>query len=289
MAQTSRNRVVRHRSAPTRLYVPSWMTRSNSACSVSGSSPTSSRKSVPPSASANAPSRAAQRTGERTPLVAEQLAARQRRDDRGAVHDDQVPLALPRVQVVEQPRQQLLPGAALARPATRGGGERRRSRPPAGARPARRRSGRRTGRARAAQPTGSSIAVPPLQPQRDRGARLVGRLPAQHVGGPAGQQPRDRPTAGRGRPGHDEDPAAAAGELLHGRGGRLVGLGAHGQRDRPGGGGHDSGGRVGHVDSPPREVLSHARGQRRAARADGVDRAREPTVAHRDPLDCHRW
>ena len=47
--------LLRHVLLPTRLNVPSWMTRSSSACSGAGSSPTSSRKSVPPSASSNAP------------------------------------------------------------------------------------------------------------------------------------------------------------------------------------------------------------------------------------------
>ena len=59
VAHTSRKRACCHRLLPTRLYVPSCTTRSNSACSAGGNSPTSSRKSVPPSASAKAPSRAA--------------------------------------------------------------------------------------------------------------------------------------------------------------------------------------------------------------------------------------
>ncbi len=54
-----------------------------------GSSPTSSRNSVPPSASSKAPARGGGRAGERALLVAEELAARQRRDDRAAVEDDQ--------------------------------------------------------------------------------------------------------------------------------------------------------------------------------------------------------
>ena len=64
----------------------SWRTRSSFACSSSGRSPTSSRKSVPPSASSKRPTCCADRAGERALLVAEELALEQRRRDRGAVH-----------------------------------------------------------------------------------------------------------------------------------------------------------------------------------------------------------
>ena len=76
VAQTSRKALLRQVLLPTRLNVPSWMTRSSSACRGTGSSPTSSRKSVPPSASSKAPARGGGRAGERALLVAEELAAR---------------------------------------------------------------------------------------------------------------------------------------------------------------------------------------------------------------------
>ena len=58
VAHASRNCVGCQVLPPTRLYLRSWMARSNCACRGSGSSPTSSRNSTPPSARAKAPSRA---------------------------------------------------------------------------------------------------------------------------------------------------------------------------------------------------------------------------------------
>ena len=69
------------------LDLPSWSTRSSFGCSSSGSSPISSRKSVPPLASSNAPGLRRVRAGERAALVAEELALDQRRRERGAVDD----------------------------------------------------------------------------------------------------------------------------------------------------------------------------------------------------------
>ena len=54
------------------------------------------------------------RARERPALVPEQLAARQRRHDRRAVHDDQILLPRPLVERVDELRRQLLAGPALA-------------------------------------------------------------------------------------------------------------------------------------------------------------------------------
>ena len=68
-------------------------TRSSFACSVGGSSPISSRNSVPPSAASNAPVARCDRAGEGAALVAEQLALEQRLGDGAAVERDERPPA----------------------------------------------------------------------------------------------------------------------------------------------------------------------------------------------------
>ena len=62
------------RSPPTRWKLPSWRTRSSFAWSSGDSSPTSSRKSVAPSASSKRPLRWDMGAGEGPLLVAEELA-----------------------------------------------------------------------------------------------------------------------------------------------------------------------------------------------------------------------
>ena len=66
-------------SSPSRRGGPrrSWRTRSSLACSASGSSPISSRKSVPPCAGSNRPDAVARPRRERAAHVAEQLALEQ--------------------------------------------------------------------------------------------------------------------------------------------------------------------------------------------------------------------
>ena len=71
----------------------SCSTRSSFAWASSGSSPTSSRNSVPPSASSKRPRRCCVRAGEGALLVAEELALDQLARHRGAVDLDQRPLA----------------------------------------------------------------------------------------------------------------------------------------------------------------------------------------------------
>ena len=77
------------------------------------SSPISSRKSVPPSASSNRPLLARLRAGERALLVAEELRLDQRVGQRRAAHLDERLLRAQRV-VVDGVRDQLLAGARLA-------------------------------------------------------------------------------------------------------------------------------------------------------------------------------
>ena len=85
-----RRRCARRRAAvrwpPTRSKLPSCRTRSSRTCAASGSSPISSRKSVPPSARSNQPLRCADGAGEAAALVAEELGVDQPGRDRAAVH-----------------------------------------------------------------------------------------------------------------------------------------------------------------------------------------------------------
>ena len=89
MAAMMRTSTLRVRSAPTRSNSHSCSTRSSLACSSSGISPTSSRKSVPRSASSKRPARSLERAGERASHVAEELALEELFGDRGAVDLDQ--------------------------------------------------------------------------------------------------------------------------------------------------------------------------------------------------------
>ena len=81
------------RGLPSRSTCPSCRTRSSFGCSSSGSSPISSRKIVPRCASSKRPIWVRMRAGERAALAAEQLALDQRRRQRGAVDDDERPVA----------------------------------------------------------------------------------------------------------------------------------------------------------------------------------------------------
>ena len=77
---------------PTRLTCLSLSARRSFGCSSSGSSPSSSRKSVPPSASASAPLRRSARPREGPLLVPEEDALGQGRRDAPAVdHDERRP------------------------------------------------------------------------------------------------------------------------------------------------------------------------------------------------------
>ena len=98
--------------APSGRTSPSCTTRRSFACSDSGRSSISSRKSVPPSARRSAPGRASQRAGERAARVAEELALGERLRDRGAVDGDER-AARPGAQLVDGPRDDLLAGAGL--------------------------------------------------------------------------------------------------------------------------------------------------------------------------------
>ena len=74
---------------PTGLTSPSCSARRSLGCSSSGSSPISSRNSVPPSAATNRPRFGGVGAGERAAHVAEQLALEQRADERAAVDRDE--------------------------------------------------------------------------------------------------------------------------------------------------------------------------------------------------------
>ena len=100
-------------SEPTRCTSPSSSTRSSLACTVSGSSPISSRNSVPPSASLEQPRLVVGGAGERAAHVPEQLALEQRLDDRRAVDGDEAPVAA-RAGAMQRARDELLAGAGLA-------------------------------------------------------------------------------------------------------------------------------------------------------------------------------
>ena len=101
------------RDDPTRSNSPSCSTRSSRLWRSSGRSPTSSRKSVPPSAISNRPWRWADRPRERALLVAEQLALDQAGRQRGAVDADERALA-PRAAFVDGVREQFLARARFA-------------------------------------------------------------------------------------------------------------------------------------------------------------------------------
>ncbi len=75
--------------APTGSTSPSWMARSSLTWVSSGNSPTSSRKSVPPLASANLPSMALGRAGEGALLVAEEDGSDEVRRQSAAIHRDE--------------------------------------------------------------------------------------------------------------------------------------------------------------------------------------------------------
>ena len=89
VAATTRTSTLIGASPPTRSNSRSCSTRSSLTCIAGGMSPTSSRKSVPPSASSKRPSLLLDRAGERALLVAEQLALEQRLGERGAVDLDE--------------------------------------------------------------------------------------------------------------------------------------------------------------------------------------------------------
>ena len=88
-------------------------TRSSLGCSGSGSSPISSRNSVPPSASSNAPARARSAPVNAALLVAEQLGLEQVGRDGAAVDDDQRSGGA-RARLVNRLAQRVLAGAGLA-------------------------------------------------------------------------------------------------------------------------------------------------------------------------------
>ena len=78
---------------PRRRIVRSSSARSSLGCSSSGSSPISSRNTVPPWAASKAPSAPLAGAGERAPLVPEQLALDQRGRQRAAVDHHEGPAA----------------------------------------------------------------------------------------------------------------------------------------------------------------------------------------------------
>ena len=108
---------------PTRSNSDSWSARRSFTCISTGTSPISSRKSVPPSASSKPPGLRADRAGEGAPLVPEQLALDEVLRDGRAVHLDER-LVAPRRAPVERLRDELLAGAALAGDEDRRGGVR---------------------------------------------------------------------------------------------------------------------------------------------------------------------
>ena len=101
---------------PTGLTVLRSRTRSSLGCISRGSSPISSRKRVPPSASRKAPATRRDRAGEGPPLVPEELALDQVRREGSAVDHDEGPLRAG-AELVDRVRRQL-----LARARTRRGG-----------------------------------------------------------------------------------------------------------------------------------------------------------------------
>ena len=101
------------RVEPSRSTSPVCSTRSSFTWISSGSSPTSSRKSVPRSASSNRPIRARCRAREGASLVSEQLAFDERRRQRAAVDRDERPAAAA-TSAVDRACDQLLARAGFA-------------------------------------------------------------------------------------------------------------------------------------------------------------------------------
>ena len=101
------------RSDPSGSNSRSCSTRSSFACSAGLIVPISSRKIVPPSASANLPFLFVVAPVNAPRDVSEQLRLEQRFGNRGAVHLDERHLALRAVEV-DGPRDHLLAGAGLA-------------------------------------------------------------------------------------------------------------------------------------------------------------------------------
>ena len=99
---------------PTGSKVRSWSTRSSFTWRFGLMSPISSRKIVPPSASAKRPSRWLTALVKAPSHVAEELGFEQLLGNRAAVHRDEHALGAAAV-VVDRARDQLLAGAALAR------------------------------------------------------------------------------------------------------------------------------------------------------------------------------
>ena len=99
---------------PTRLTCFSLSARRSLGCSSSGSSPSSSRKSVPPCASASAPLRRSVAPVNGALLVAEEDALGQRRRDAAAVDDHERRPSLAVARVVDGLGDELLAGARLA-------------------------------------------------------------------------------------------------------------------------------------------------------------------------------
>ena len=106
--------MVCHRLPPTGLYEPSCTTRSSAACNVrmqladlvEEQGAAVGHRRTPPTWGRSAPVNA-------PPLVPEELAARQRRHDGGAVDEHQLTAPRARVEVVDQARHDLLARARL--------------------------------------------------------------------------------------------------------------------------------------------------------------------------------
>ena len=113
VAETTRTSTLMVSVPPTRSNSRSCSARSSLICTSIGRSPTSSRNSVPPSASSKRPGRRAHRAGEGALLVAEQLALEHAGRERRAV-DAHERLVLARRVDVDGVRDQLLAGAGLA-------------------------------------------------------------------------------------------------------------------------------------------------------------------------------
>ncbi len=119
VAATIRTSTRKRRGAADALELArSSSTRRIFAWMASGSSPISSRKSVPPWASSNRPSLRWLRAGERALLVAEELGLEQRLGNRGAVDGDERPVGAV-ARGMQRAREQFLAGAALALRAAR--------------------------------------------------------------------------------------------------------------------------------------------------------------------------
>ena len=113
MAAMTRTSTCWLRSDPSGSNSRSCSTRSSFDCSTGLIVPISSRRMVPPSASANLPFLARRGAGKRAPHVAEELRLEQRFGNRGAVHLDEGHVAL-RASRVNGARDELFAGAGLA-------------------------------------------------------------------------------------------------------------------------------------------------------------------------------